>query len=70
MKISSSRCTTITNGIITSSVQRSKSLSKPISIIRNPSPPPPSSLYPQIESTTKDQIIIRKHRHEEKNSIR
>jgi hypothetical protein len=69
MKISSSRCTTITNGIITSSVQRSKSLSKPISIIRNPSPPP-SSLFPQIESTTKDQIIIRKHRHEEKNSIR
>jgi hypothetical protein len=65
MKISSSRCTTITNGKITSSIQRNKSLTTPISIIRIPSPSPP-----QIQSTIKDQIIIRKNRNIENNSIR
>ncbi|CAF4437394.1 unnamed protein product, partial [Adineta steineri] len=43
MKISSSRCTTITNGKITSCIQRSKPLYTPIPIIRIPSPPNPSS---------------------------
>ncbi|CAF3689115.1 unnamed protein product [Rotaria sordida] len=73
MKISSSRCTTITNGKITSCIQRNKPSSTPISIIRIPSPPPPplpsSSVLPQIESITKNQIIIRKNRHEHDNSI-
>jgi len=67
MKISSSRCTTITNGKITSSIQRNKSLSTPVSLVHISSPP---SLPPQTESTTKSQIIIRKHRHEENNSIK
>jgi KRAB domain-containing zinc finger protein len=67
MKISSSRCTTITNGKITSSIQRNKSLSTPISIVHIPSS---SSLLSQIESTTKNQIIIRKTRHKENNTIK
>jgi hypothetical protein len=66
MRISSSRCTTITNGKITSSVQRSKPASTPISLV----PIPPALPLPPIESTIKNQIIIRKHRHEETNSIR
>jgi hypothetical protein len=61
MKISSSRCTTITNGKITSSIQRNKSFSKPISIIHLPTPP---SLLPEMESTPKTQIIIRRNRYE------
>ncbi|CAF0745249.1 unnamed protein product [Rotaria sp. Silwood1] len=66
MKMSSARCTTITNGKITSCVQKSKPLSIPISMTRVPSPPP---AVPQTESITKDQIIIRKHRHDQDNSI-
>lgn len=68
MKISSSRCTTITNGKITSSVQRNKPLTTPIPIIRIPSPSPPS--IPQVDTVTKNQIIIRKSRNEQENSIR
>jgi hypothetical protein len=68
MKISSSRCTTITNGKITSSIQRNKSLSTPISLVHLPSSS--SLLLPQNESTIQNRIIIRKHRHEEKNSIK
>ncbi|CAF4531971.1 unnamed protein product [Rotaria socialis] len=67
MKISSSRCTTITNGKITSSVQRNKPLVTPIPIIRVPSPTPVA--IPQIETVANDQITIRKSRHEQDNSI-
>ncbi|CAF3786272.1 unnamed protein product [Rotaria magnacalcarata] len=67
MKVSSSRCTTITNGKITSSVRRNKPLVTPIPIIRIPSPTPAE--IPQIETVTNDQIIIRKSRHEQDNSI-
>ncbi|CAM2705869.1 unnamed protein product [Rotaria socialis] len=56
MKISSSRCTTITNGKITSSVQRNKPLVTPIPIIRVPSPTPVA--IPQIETVANDQITI------------
>ncbi|CAF1459895.1 unnamed protein product [Adineta steineri] len=69
MKISSSRCTTITNGKITSCIQRSKPLYTPIPIIRIPSPPNPSSSLSQIETNPTNQIIIRKKRHEESNTI-
>ena len=67
MKISSSRCTTITNGKITSSIQRNKSLSTPISLVHLPTA---TSFVPQNESTMENQILIRKHRHEEKNLIK
>lgn len=66
MKISSSRCTTITNGKVTSSIQRNKSFSTPISLVHLL--PNPSSLLPPSETTIPNQIIIRKHRHEDKNS--
>ncbi len=66
MKISSSRCTTITNGKVTSSIQRNKSFSTPISLVHLPNPS--SLLLPSNENTVQNQIIVRKHRHENKNS--
>ncbi|CAF0938197.1 unnamed protein product [Adineta ricciae] len=69
MKISSTRCTTITNGKITSSIQRRKPLSRTsIPIIHMPSPPPPSSSAVQTEHISADQIIIRRKQSKEKNT--
>ena len=71
MRISSSRCTTITNGRITSSVQRPKSSSAPISIGRLPSPSPsPACSSSQNALTVNNEIIIRRTRHSDDPSIR
>ena len=63
MKTSSSYCTTLTNGQITSCIKRSKPLTVPMPIIHTSSPS-------SIESITKVQIIIRKNRQEQSNSTR
>ena len=71
MKISTSRCTTITNGKITSSIQRNKSLSTSIPLIHRSTttaPPPPAPS--EIDINNPNQILIRKHRHEENDSIK
>lgn len=67
MKISSSRCTTITNGKITSSIQRTKTINTPISIVHNPTS---SSQSQPVQSTVKNPITIRKTEHKENNSIK
>ncbi|UJR33105.1 hypothetical protein I4U23_020562 [Adineta vaga] len=68
MKISSSRCTTITNGKITSSIQRCKPLSLPLPIIPISSPSQPSSSLLQTDLTSNEQIVIHRNQHKEKNT--
>ena len=79
MRISSSRCTTITNGKITSSIQRPMPISAPIPIVQLlPSPPPPpapssasSCTSSSLESVlSSEPITIRKHYHAEKQKTR
>ena len=68
MKISSSRCTTITNGKITSSIQRNKTITTSIPLVHRSTTT--SDLPLQIEGPNPNQILIRKHRHEENDLVR
>lgn len=68
MKISSSRCTTITNGKITSSIQRNKTITTSVPVVHRSTTT--IALPPQIEGPNPNQILIRKHRHEENDLVR
>lgn len=70
MKISSSRCTTITNGKITSSIQRKNFFTSPISIVQVPPPSSPSIVVDDDDSQNKQNpILVRKIQHEINKSI-
>ena len=66
MKMCSSRCTTITNGKITSSIHRSGTLH----VVHHPSPLPDLQVEQDQISSDKDRIVIHKKRQENDQTTR